>query len=429
MRVNTTRARHHRLEPHLRHKLYQRTLATLIATWAACAQAGDPLTLTVNQGTNSDTLSFSSLGDLFATFNHTDQLQTKLAWYDDRIDSTAVLNDAGILFFFTTTNGGKDVRMDIPSTSFERSYTGGRDKSLKKLKKDIENNLSAIQRVLASDTPNSISAGSPSSLQTQLSNALFEIGFGSQASQIAAPADAATGTASSSSVNTAGLGLRFGRYSQGGNIVQNVTLPISYKWELDADDERDNVTVALPITAGQIETAKVFSVQGMVARGLPVSPAWSLTPAVAYGLTGSRDLYQASQQISVSLTSDYQIPLEHGRSIGIGNMVAYFTTLGLKVDGFELNPKISNTILRNGAVFTNPLDTELVWGEHLSLEASYIHTNYLGSALYITHTDEFGLTVGTDKNAKGLRRYLRAGLTYLTARSTHGFSANVGYWF
>jgi len=413
----------------LRPPIFQRLMLALVATWAAGAYAGDPLTLTVSQGNHTEQLSFSTLGDMFATFNHTDQLKDRLPWYSDQLNSTAVMNDAGVLFYFTVTNGGQDVRMDIPSTHFTSSYTGGRDKSLGKLKKDIEKNLSSIQRVLASDTPNSISAGSVSSLQTQLSNALYDIGFASQASKIATSADAATGSGSGSSVNLAGLGLRFGRYSQGGNIVQNVTLPISYKWELDENDERDHVTVALPITAGQIETAKVFSVQAMVAKGIPMSPAWSLTPAVGYGLTGSRDLYQASQQVSVSLTSAYDIPLDNGRSIGIGNMVAYFTTLGLKVDGYEMNPKLSNTILRNGAVYTAPLETDLVLGEHLSVEASFIHTNFLGSALYITNTNEFGVTVGTNKHAKGLKRYLRGGVTYLQARSTHGFSANVGYWF
>jgi hypothetical protein len=123
------------------------------------------------------------------------------------------------------------------------------------------------------------------------------------------------------------------------------------------------------------------------------------------------------------------VPLDDGYLLSFGNMVGYYSTVKLQIKDYKNLTDLQNTVLRNGALLAIPLPQASFLGEGLALEVSYINTKFLGSALYIDTTNEVGFTVGTDKRTRGIKRFMRVGLSFLSAKESTGISANLGYWF
>jgi len=446
-------------------------LASLLAVVAQGAWAADALTLTVTQtlpdGDHSQTLVFKSLDDMVNTYKNEAQLRASLNWdYDSHKGSTAVMNNLGVKFYFTIdpfTNGKTIVHLDVPGTTLvDKAYEAStQDAALTKMKEDIKAQYSSIQKTLAQTTPNSLTAGNPSSVQSQLASSQFDQGFTNSATQVistsavtaatttttsttASTSSASSSTAASSSSTSSssssasnnsslltglvGLGLRFGQFKQGDIKTQTITLPLSYAWRFD-EDERRHITLATPLTIGKIDQSSVFNAQLGLSVGIPINEQWALTPAIGYGIAGSVDLAQAAQQVSGSLTSSYIWSFENGQSVAMGNMVGYYTTVKMKVDDYTSNPDISNTILRNGLMYSVPIDFDVTGDTGISAEFSIINTHYLGTELFVKTSNEFGITLGTNKRVKGATRYLRAGLSFIQAKHANGFGVNIGYWF
>lgn len=439
-------------------------LAVLLAAGLQAAHAADALTLTISQGGTTQTLSFKSLDDMINTYKNEAELRKAFSWYDPKVDSTAVMNNLGITFKFEIDAGASVGTTKVLMTTYDakgkviipqKTYLGAnQDKALATMKEDIKASYSAVQTALASTTPNSLTAGNPNSVQSQLASSQFEQGFTSTASQvIGSPStttttssgtasngstsasngasSAANGAASSTALRASsllGLGLRFGQFTQGDVKTQTITLPLAYAWRFD-EDERRHVTLGLPLTLGKIDEAKVFNAQINLSVGIPITSQWSLTPAIGYGVAGSLDLAQAAQQVSTSLTSSYVWTFDNGHTLAMGNMVGYYTAVKMKIDEYTSNPDISNTILRNGFMYSVPIELDSTGDTGLTVEFSAINTQYLGTELFVKSSNEFGLTVGTNKRVKGATRYLRAGVSYISAKSSNGFGVNIGYWF
>lgn len=442
-------------------------LALALAAAGQAAYAADALNLTVTQGGNSTTLSFKSLEDMINTYKTEADLRKALPWYDPKVDSVATMDNLGVKFNFQVDAGGTVSSTSVVMTAVDakgnvviptKTYTGAnQDAALQTMKDDIKASYSAVQTSLAATTPNSLTAGNPTSVQSQLASSQFDQGFTTSASQVvstsavssatttttsttssssassASSSTAATTSATSSSAtsrvaNMLGLGLRFGQYKQGDLKSQTVTLPFGYSWRFD-DDERRHVTLSLPLTLGKVEQSKVFNAQASLSVGIPVNEEWALTPSIGYGVAGSVDLAQAAQQVSASLTSSYLWSFENGHSLSMGNMVGRYSTVKMKIDEYTSNPNISNTILRNGLMYSMPLNAFSDLDNTITIEVSAINTRYLGTELYVTSQNEVGLTVGTNKRVKGATRYLRAGVSYISAKGASGYGVNVGYWF
>jgi hypothetical protein len=368
--------------------------------------------------------------------------------------SSATMEYLGVTLNFTFDPlAPQDQRytMEIPAIGFAKTPYGGasRDDALKKMKADIKLNFGEIQSALVSSTPNSIVAGNPASLQSQMVSGQFDVGFSSMSSVLGRPSP--TGSSSVSSGNSAstsagdaesggnssqdgpsalrGIGLRFGRYSFNGLRSQSATIPRSYVWRFDEDDERRSITFSLPLTGGKVEDSKTYSAQAGLGIGVPINTVWTLTPALGYGIAGSGDLLQATQQVSISLTSAYAIPLDDGYLLSVGNMLGYYSTVKLQIKDYQSGGDVQNTILRNGLLLAIPLPASSFLGEGLALELSGIQTKFFGSKLFTGTMSEAGFTIGTDKRAQGLKTYLRADVSFIVAKDFNGITANFGYWF
>jgi hypothetical protein len=425
--------------------------AALAFAGLACApaRADDALTLKIYQGDNLGILHFDSMGELFTTFNHENKLAAALpSWYVKSSNSSARLEYLGVEFVFTFSAGTQTYTMEIPGIGFDqKAYSGNRDSALAKMKQDIKDRFGTIQTLLIASSPNSLVAGNPASLQSQMASGQFDTGFASMTSVLGPTPSTATsgqggvglpdmgssdvsgGSGNSSSRSLKGVGLRFGQYNLKGLHTQSTTLPLSYVWRFDEDDERRSITFSLPLTGGRIEGSKVYSAQGGLSMGIPMNTVWTLTPALGYGITGSGDLLQASQQVSVSLTSAYAVPLDDGYLLSFGNMAGYYSAVKLQIKDYQSGGDVHNTILRNGALLAVPMPHMSLLGDGLAMELSFIHTQFFGSALFVNSMVEAGLTLGTDKRAQGLKTYIRAGVSFTVAKDSNGIAANFGYWF
>ena len=63
------------------------------------------------------------------------------------------------------------------------------------------------------------------------------------------------------------------------------------------------------------------------------------------------------------------------------------------------------------------------------MEYSAVNTYYAGTDLYLNSYTELRIAIGSNKRADSVRSYVQAGTGYLFSSKTHGWSADLGYWF
>ena len=209
-----------------------------------------------------------------------------------------------------------------------------------------------------------------------------------------------------------------------GRDAKSFVLPLSYTIRNDIDPRRQLV-FSLPVTVIETAGAKSYTGSFGVAYRLPLSRAWTLTPALRYGFSGSEDLAAAAALYGGSISSNYVLRL-NGFDLAIGNMVGFYQSGKLKVGDYSVNPNIHSTVLRNGVLLSQPVS---FGGRAMSLEYSLIDTRYLGSRIYADNTQEIGVSVGANRSLGSTRSNLRAGMKYLQGRDIKYFTLNVGYWF
>lgn len=402
--------------------------ATILAGTAALLlsqglSAAELFTLDLKVGPQTGSTSFSTVQQLFNQLD-TAGLKQVVDGYSDTANATARVDYRGL--GMTIDAVGSSVTLKIPGVITDKVFDQGatRDDNLNALedffKRDGGAILSAIQKKLAATSPVDPIAGNPNSLQSTMVASGFDQSFTAFATNVkAAPATMAQTSDSSGLV---ALGLRFGSYSQSGLRSESVTLPLAYTFR--GLGEGRQFSFNLPITVGQVGSAKVVQGGLGVAYRHPMNDNWALTPAVGLGAAGSIDLGSAAAMTSYSVTSQYTIPLDE-YEVSIGNMIGRYETLKIQTKDYAYDPGISNVIFRNGAMLSKPVE---FGGKPMALEFSAINTVFTGTEVYNKWTNEFGVTIGTRKGSD-LPSYLRTGISLLQGQKSHGVSLNFGYWF
>lgn len=380
------------------------------------AAAGAPFT---------ETRGFGNVQDFINSFDQ-GALESKFASYsvNDGVSFVASFRGIPTNVFFNPNSTA--VSFVVPSLGINKTFSAAnRDGSLDQLedflKKNGEGILSRIMKEAAKASPNDPVAGNPTSLMGTMVGSNFDNTFASQGSQIiGGPPQAQAGD----QTNNFGLSLRFGSFKVNDVNTRTTTLPLSYTWRIDSDP-RKQVVLAMPITYGTTEGARIGSLSPSISVSLPVNDKWTLTPTVGYGVTGSIDLASVAQIVSGSLMSMVTIPMDDWY-LSVGNMVGHYKTLKVQSGEFSADPGIANTVFRNGFMVSQPVN--FLGGDKL-IEYSWVDTRYAGSALYMKWYDEVGITLGTARGATGLASYIRAGVSYLYSAGSKGYSLKFGYWF
>ena len=321
-----------------------------------------------------------------------------------------------------STPGATTLVFSVPSLGINKTFTGAtRDESQQAftdfMKKDGGDILNRIMKKLAEVSPDDPVAGNPNSLMGQMVANDFNNGFSNVATNIApAPNEKVN--------NLIGIGARFTSLRQAGTNNNTFTLPLSYTIRSDIDPRRQLI-FNLPVSYTEVEGAKAYSAGFGASYRLPMNDAWTLTPSLNYGLSGSVDLAAFGQAVGASIASTYIIS-KPNYDIAIGNMVGHYRSLKLTAGDYSYNPGIANTVFRNGVMYSRPVTA---FGKKMSAEYSLIDTRYTGTKLYNQGYDELGVTLGTNKRATSARSFFRAGASYLFSPNSKGFTLNMGYWF
>ena len=250
----------------------------------------------------------------------------------------------------------------------------------------------------------------------------FDQNFNNVATQVAAPASVATQQGTN---NLIGVSAQYTNLERNGITTNVTTLPLTYSIRNDIDPRRQLI-LSVPISVADVNGARSFHLGAGVAYRKPMNDNWTLTPSFKYSLVGSKDLATVAGLYSISVTSAYLFDLPD-YDIAIGNMVSYNKTAKFSAGDYAFDPDISTLAIRNGVMLSQPV---VLQGKKMTVEYSLIDTRYLGGDRpFASNSQELGITLGTNKNAFYSGSYLRGGLTYITAKGSRGFTANVGYWF
>jgi len=377
---------------------------------------------TIQGGTTSATLGFSTVTDLFNQGQNTmtaNAAQNAVIRFGYR----------GTPVVLSSNGGSADITLLIPGLNVNRLFNAQttRDGNINDVREFLKSSggdiLNQLQKLLVKTSPVDPIAGNPNSMQSRMVSEDFDRNFTQFASNIqSAPA---TGASSETTNNLIGLGLGYGSYTQAGLSSSVVTLPLSYTTRPDLDPRRQ-LTLYAPITVTDAGGAKSYGINFGLSYRIPINDEWALTPAAGYGVTGSVDLGSGAAMLAASLTSQYTLQMD-GYDLSIGNMAGVYQSSKINVGGYSFDPQINNTVLRNGVMASFPTSIQ---GKKMAFEVSYVNTLFSGTALYSNQYNEIGVTLGTNKGANTARSYLRGGLSYMVGENDiRGFKANVGYWF
>jgi energy-converting hydrogenase Eha subunit A len=333
--------------------------------------------------------------------------------------------------------GGTLLTFEVPSLNIHKQFCpdgettanvctegkGSRDETNERFKDYLKKSGDQILKRLTEVSPNDPVAGNPASLETRMAVNQYEAGTSGKFGR-----SNRTGQIRPSIL---GVGFRYDTQDIDGRTTKVLDMPFSYNKPLEGDSE---LILRLPISYTEVESAGSFLMMPSISYKTPVlaDNSWVLTPSLGYGVVGSTDLGSVGQIVSAALTSDLLLFQQENYSLSMGNMVGYYKTLPLNLKDYNLDPNISNTMMRNGLLLSVPLQQKLA-GMDLVAETYVINTMAFGSPLYEDYYNEVGITIGPEKVSRSAanlsQQAFGIGLSYSWASHSHGFTFSVGYEF
>ena len=320
------------------------------------------------------------------------------------------------------------LELAIPSLNINESFNGiDREASIRLLEdwfKNNKNNVEKIMHELVKVSPVDPIAGNPNSLMATTVSDDFMNGFQKVATQ-------QKGMKSKDFILIAPS---FKSLDIDGKNSDSFTIPLSYNFDM-GDNSKEKLSLSMPLSYVRVEDAKSYNVGLGVAYSLPIMNSWILTPAVKYGLVGSKNLGTLVQMASGSLTSSYTFDLGERHFFSLGNMVGHYRTVKYFDTEYAFNPHIANTVFRNAIMYSIPSDKIY---KDTSIDFFLIDTQYTGTELFLESYDEIGLSFGFNKDIMNLtakednykyEEELKLGISYLTSSKADGFEINFGYSF
>jgi hypothetical protein len=300
-----------------------------------------------------------------------------------------------------------------------KSFAAAPEPVLAVLDTELELLLDVGQTLVSGAT--SLMVGNPASLQTQAIDNAFATVLGDPLSIVDTVFNELEGVS-----NLFGLSFTVGEFETDGIKTSYITLPLSYTFRSKRILGRQWI-LSLPISQGEVNDAKTYSVQPGLALRLPITTNWALTPGMHVGYVKSEDLEQEAEQAGVTMSSSYRIGLgASANSIYIGNLVGYYKTHKVTLAGREFDPNIANTVLRNGVLYSMPL--ALADGL-LSVELSLVNTLFKGTETYTRSQNELAVSVGSTRRHMAQLSFLRLGVSVVQAEDIRGLRMNFGYYF
>jgi hypothetical protein len=392
----------------------------------AYAEAPFSISTTIENGGTpvTETESFSDIRAAFDFFK-TGTLQNSFSSYNNNSGVSASISYLGTAVTLSLPQNGTSVTFSILGAGVNQTFNGAsRDDSISQLVTYLTGNggaeLNTIQRYLASSSPISPLAGNPNSLESSISSSSFSSsGFNT----------GANGSPNSSDGARFGIGVSAGQFSSGGFTGEAYTVPISYAYRFSKSGWE--LQLNIPLTYEKISSGSSYAAQAGLGLQIPVLPGtdWYLTPIVSAGATASINFGAAGATYSYALGSRYTYHATQRLALTLGDMIGYVDSIGVKIDNYDINPKISDTVTKNGAL----AEYETPWsigGKPMSVRAGAAYTEYFGTKLFMNGYSEVFADFGTltTVDARFFQR-LRIGVRGTFGKDYSAVGAGLGYTF
>jgi len=349
--------------------------------------------------------------------------------YKDSHQITANLDFRGLPMSLKFAENSTILELDVPDIEISETFDGGtREESIRLLqdwfKNNNKGNIEKIMRELARVSPVDPIAGNPNSLMATMVEDDFTTGFHKVATR-------QKGMTDKKFIIIAPV---YKSFDIDGKKSDNFVLPLGYSFEV-GDNPKEMVTLSLPLSYVSVEGAKSYSAGLGASYSFPVNNEWVLTPSAKYSIVGSKNLGTLAQMVGGSLTSSYTLDLGGRQAISLGNMVGYYSTVKMYDGEYAFDPKIRNTVFRNGLMYSTPSDKIY---KNTSMDFFVIDTRYVGTDLFMENYEEIGVSFGFNKEVMNLTAKedsyeyedeLKLGVSYLTSAKADGFEINFGYSF
>lgn len=403
-------------------------VAAMIGVWAAAPLAAQAICDSSNYGLtgtadndgqiSSNTACTSTAAALFDLFSGV-SLSSLLPTYTDFAMANLDVNFASLPMQLSFLDTGTTLTFNVPDLGITNlQFTGStRDASIDLLKDYLKKtNLAGdVMRYQASHSPTSPITGIngliPMTVAQNFDNAF------------SAPYQDATGEGSDS--NLTGVGVTLGSGTAAGKNTSVASLPFSHIWRSKARPG-EFVILGTSLTQVNTEGAKAYHAGVGVSARVPMSENWALLPALGYAVTGSADLNTAAGVYSASIGSTYRVGLGLF-DLMIGNMAGYYRTSRISVGDYSFDPKIKTLAIRNGVMLSRPIE---LMGMPMAAEYYIVDTRYTtGTDFFINNTQEYGVSIGTNRRGDVRTGYFRLGLRYTRGKASDALSLQGGYWF
>lgn len=339
----------------------------------------DMFTLHLQQGNIEETRGFESVIDLFDRYED-GTLDSIISGYDDTKASFGQIDFRGIPMTLRFDDNAV-LTFNVPDADIHNmTFDGGsQEESFQLLKDWLKNNKDGLMKKIlkagVEKTPYDMVAGNPNSLMATMTDNSFQ---------------------------RAGGGVL-------GNFVSYISPNASqHSFDFDGDTKKAKVyslplaktfnfgnsgyalLFDMPLTYADMDGSVSYAAQLGLGLKIPVinndKMSWNLIPAGRVGAIGSEDMLSGGILYSGTLTSDLQIPVGNF-TYGLTNMVGYIRDYSLKVDDYEIEYDLQNTIFKNG------VSVRWDFADKWALNGSYAYTFYSGSELFIDDYHDTGVAL------------------------------------
>lgn len=350
------------------------------------AAKADLFSLTLSQGSHSATKGFTSVLDVFDSYND-GKLDTILSGYDTSAAATGILDFRGIRMILDYTGAGSNstLRFRIDSLGIDKDFGGTgftQEQAFSAFKEYLKTNkdnlLTRILKESVSNTPYDSVAGNPSSLMSQMADMAFSN-----------PTMTVTERAvvSGQSGGFVLLSPSGGRHKVKGTdgVERDATtlnLPLGYMFKFDNNWA---LGIDMPLSYVDMDGSKTYAAQLGLSLQIPLyQDKWLLTVSGRAGATASEDSLSGGVLYMASAASRFTQGLGENTAVTLVNMFGIIKDYTLDVKGYEVEYGLKNNVFKNGLELRQKLS------EKTALTVFGYDTRYTGSDLYIDSYDEVG---------------------------------------
>ena len=339
----------------------------------------DMFTLHLQQGNIDETRGFESVIDLFDRYED-GTLDSIISGYDDTKASFGQIDFRGIPMTLRFDDNAV-LTFNVPDADIHNmTFDGGsQEESFQLLKDWLKNNKDGLMKKIlkagVEKTPYDMVAGNPNSLMATMTDNSFQRAGGGVLGNFV----------SYISPNASQHSFDFDGDTKKAKVY---SLPLAKTFNFENSGYA--LLFDMPLTYADMDGSISYAAQLGLGLKIPVinndKMSWNLIPAGRVGAIGSEDMLSGGILYSGTLTSDLQIPIGNF-TYGLTNMVGYIRDYSLKVDDYEIEYDLQNTIFKNG------VSVRWDFADKWALNGSYAYTFYSGSELFIDDYHDTGVAL------------------------------------